>query len=87
MGTTWFSEHLFTENNGTLSRDSSHVCEPTNFWSSVRGKFEKKKVYTELRKTVTNAGRRKRLIGKDHKQAEGAVSVDRCEEDRVMPVS
>ena len=84
--TRWFSEHLFTESNGALSRNSSHVWESTDFEPSVREAFETIQS-TELWKTVKDAGRWKSGLRKIASSGEGAVLVDRCGDDWVVPLS
>ena len=69
---------------GSLNR----VCEPTDFQASFHGSFETK-LYTELRKTVTDAGTGRKGLqpqGADSVRLLRVILVDRCEENSAMPL-
>ena len=81
MGTNWFSQHLFTESNGTSSTDSSYTCEPIDFQPLVRDASETM-LYPELRQTVIQTPVDEKDGSREIANSrQGAVLVDRCAED------
>ena len=65
--TRWLSEHLNTESDDAR-RETRAACENQLISSHQDAEHFKTMSYTELRKTVTDAGRGTRKIEKDRKQ-------------------